>query len=177
MDIEKIQGLVGWVIGVGAAGIISIIIGVISIIRSGKMLPHDLKSADLENKMKETSLADQYEEIADRAAQKASKMQEKFEILEIKLEEFKLQLEEQRKIMASQAETIKVQSERIDAQDIEIGKLKCEKINSDIYIQELIKQIEDASITPINPKDIPTLKNCEEVSKVKKKRENNGNSI
>jgi hypothetical protein len=169
MDIEKIQGLISWVIGVGAAGIISIIVGIISIIRSGRMLPRDLKAVDLENKMKETSLADQYEEIADRAAQKASKMQEKFDVLEIKLEEFKHQLEEQSKIITSQTLTIHMQSERIDAQDIEIEKLKCEKNNSDIYIEELINQIKQASIIPITPKNIPTLKDCSKQNKKLKK--------
>lgn len=168
MDIENIQSLIGWVVGVGIAGIISTIVGVISIIRSGKMLPRDLKSADLENKIRETNLADQYEEIADRAAEKASRMQEKFEVLEVKLDEFKNQLEEQSKIITSQAETIRIQSERIDAQDIEIDKLKCEKNNSDIYIQELINQIEHARIVPVNPKDISSIKNCDKLSRKKK---------
>jgi len=165
VDIGQIQNLVGWVIGVGIAGIISAIIGVISIVRSGKMLPKDLKGADLENKIKETNLADQYEEIADRAAQKVSKMQEKFDFLEIQLEQFKKQLEEQSKIITSQAETIKIQNERIDAQDVEIDKLKCEKSNSDIYIKELINQMEQASITPVNPKNMFVLKDCNKQDK------------
>jgi chromosome condensin MukBEF ATPase and DNA-binding subunit MukB len=167
MDAQT-QNLIGWVIGTLVVGILSAVTGVVAIIRSGKMLSKDLKSADLENKLKETNLADQYEEIADRAAQKASKMQEKFDVLEIKLEEFKMQLEEQSKIITSQTLTIHMQSERIDAQDIEIEKLKCEKNNSDIYIEELINQIKQASIIPVNPKNIPTLKNCDKL--LEKKR-------
>ena len=64
MEITEAQNIIGWLLGVLAVGIISIITGIYSIIRSGKLMPKELKGVDLDNRSKEVSIADQLDELA-----------------------------------------------------------------------------------------------------------------
>lgn len=163
MDIEKIQGLVGWIIGVGVTGLISIIIGVISIIRSGRMLPKDLKSADLSNEQKEADLAKIYKGIAAETAMETIEVNKRLSILEEKVHEQDI-------IIMKQNETIRAQGEKIAAQDKIISILRCKLDNSEKYNKALIEQMQKEKIAPISQINM-NLPNCEEEIKTKKKRE------
>jgi uncharacterized coiled-coil protein SlyX len=167
MDIENIQGLVGWIIGVGITGLISIIIGVISIIRSGKMLPKDLKGADLSNEQKEADLAKIYKGIAAETALETIEVNKRLSILEEKVYTQGITIMEQN-------ETIRIQGEKIAAQDETISILQCKLSNSEQYNQALIEQMKKENVTPLETKSM-NFPDCEEILKNKKKREKNGN--
>jgi uncharacterized coiled-coil protein SlyX len=163
MDVENIQGLVGWIIGVGITGLISIIIGVISIIRSGKMLPKDLKGADLSNEQKEADLAKIYKGIAAETAMETIEVNKRLSILEEKVHDQDI-------IIMKQNETIREQGEKIAAQDEIISILRCKLDNSEKYNKALIEQMQREKIAPISQVNM-ALPDCEEISKAKKKRE------
>ena len=167
MDIENIQGLVGWIIGVGITGLISIIVGIISIIRSGKMLPKDLKGADLSNEQKEADLAKIYKGIAAETALETIEVNKRLSTLEEKVYT-------QGVIIMEQNETIRIQGEKIAAQDEIISILRCKLDNSEKYNQALIEQMKKENVTPIETKSM-NLPDCEEIIKSKKKRVKNGN--
>jgi uncharacterized coiled-coil protein SlyX len=163
VDIGQIQGLVGWIIGVGITGLISIIIGIISIVRSGKMLPKDLKSADLANDQREADIAKIYKGIAAETAMETIEVNKRLSILEERVHNQDI-------IIMEQNETIREQGEKIAAQDEIISILRCKLDNSEKYNKALIEQMQREKMTPISPVNM-NLPDCEEISKVKKKRE------
>ena len=152
MDTSTWQGIVGWIIGIGASSVIAIIVGIISIIRSGKMLPKDLKGADLGNEEKEANLAKTYKMIATEAAQEALEINKRVSVLEE-------QVHKQSVVIMEQAETIRLQGERITAQDEIIETLECKLSNSEEYNRILIEQMQREKITP-TPKINLRLKDC-----------------
>jgi len=162
MDITQVQGLVGWIIGILATSVVSGIIGIISIVRAGKMLPKDLRGADLENRSREVGIADQYEELAERAAQKTIKLQNRLDVYEngqLQLEagqaDLKRQLESQNEVIERQAETIE--------------GLICEINNYKTYTNALIEQIKEAQLIPIDM-DSLDLEDCNGYSLRKNKK-------
>jgi len=166
MDITQVQDVAGWLIGIFATSIVTGIIGVISIIRAGKMLPKDLRGADLDNREKEIDIADKYELLADKAAQKVVRLQERLDDYEANQNKLKLgqvnlqsQIDVQAKTIQSQAVTIEKQEAKIENQDIRIETLTCELSNYKIYTNELINQLKDARIVPIDIEDLD-LKDC-----------------
>lgn len=82
MNPENTQNIIGWVVGLVATSGIAIIIGIINIIKSGTMIKRDVRGADLSNKSKEVSLAEQYETLTNRATQKVLDMQERLDSIE-----------------------------------------------------------------------------------------------
>lgn len=142
MDFTQIQDVIGWVIGLFASSIIAIVVGIISIIKSGRMLPKDLRKADLENKDKEVSIADQLDEIATRAADRALKTQERLDNLEVDYLVLKNRVTEQDQIIREQAKIIKEQSERLKS-------LSDELCNTQAYNSALIKQMHNANMIPV----------------------------
>jgi len=166
MDITQVQDIAGWLIGIFATSIVTGIIGVISIIKAGKMLPRDLRGADLENKGKEIDIADKYELLADKAAQKVIKLQERldnYETNQIKLklgqDNLQRQIDTQAQTIQSQAATIEKQEAKIESQDIRIETLTCEVSNYKIYTNELISQLRNAEIAPVDMGDLD-LEDC-----------------
>lgn len=161
MDIAQWQNLIGWIIGVAAVGVLSLIGSLFAIIRSGKMLPKDLKGADIKNEQDEANLAQTYKAIATEAAQDALSLNQRLSDLEIKVHEQDI-------LIMQQAETIKLQGEQIAAQDEIIAVLQCKLSNSEKYNKKLIEQMQREKITPI-PTVNMYLEDCDKAKGKKKK--------
>lgn len=167
----QIKDIVGWIIGIVLLNISTVIASVIVWVKAIKMMPKEVKGADLNNISKEVSIASQYDELATKAAEKTLKMQERLSKLEEDYEKLNDKVDEQDSIIKEQAQIIKEQSLRLDAQDTkikeqeeEIELLKCELNNAQSYNSALIQQMKDKNIIPIentatNPKDCKKTKN------------------
>lgn len=188
MDTSQAQNLIGWFLGVLGIGVISIITGIYSVIKVSKMIPREVRGADLDNLSKEISIADQFDELATKAADKAIKAQTRVDELEKKYcemeEDFKEQKvllsnlsarsEEQDILIAEQAAVIEEQSKRLDLQDKkiseqeeEINLLHYELSNSNAYNLALIQQMKEQHIIPIEESAV--IKNDYEKSNRKKR--------
>jgi len=185
MDFNEIKNATEWFFALLATSGIALILGLFNIIKSGKMLPRDIKKADLDNKSKEISIADQFNKLATDAAERALKLQEKIDMLEsasVSLQSnftslnsdyalLKDMVEAQETVIGEQAIIIEEQSKRLDLQDAkiieqqeEIETLKCELDNTRQYNEALIKQMRDAHIIPVDVKSI-SQKRCKDNSK------------
>jgi hypothetical protein len=162
MDVTQWQSLIGWIIGIAGVGILSLIGSLVAIIRSGKMLPKDLRGADLKNEQDEANLAKIYKTVATEAAQETLEINKRVSILEE-------QVHNQSIIIMQQAETIKIQGEKIDAQDEIIALLECKLSNSEKYNHALIEQMQKKSITPVSNVNMG-LPDCNQVAKNRRKK-------
>lgn len=183
MDISQAQDLVGWIIGLFASSFIAIAIGIINIVKSGKMLPREVKGADLDNdeknltnEEKRLGLAASYKAIAKQAADEALETNKRLCILEDKVND-------QENVIKGQASIIEEQSKRLDLQDIkikeqeeEIGVLRCELSNARTYNEALIQQMKNSQIIPIDVSMV-SQKNCENIRENKGKGRKNGNKM
>lgn len=176
MDITQVQDFLGWIIGIFATSVVTGIVGIIAIIKSGKMLPKDLRSADLENREKEVDIADKYEILAEKAAQKAIQLQERldsYESIQLKIKKDHSSLESkvnnQEKIMEKQSLIIEQQALKLEAQEVQIASLICELNNYKIYTRELISQLTQAKLVPIDMENLD-LEDCNGKSPSKRKK-------
>jgi hypothetical protein len=172
-----------WINGVLIASLLGNAISIINLIRSTKMLPKDLKGADLDNRTKEISMVEIYDEIATRAAGKVMEfqkmfysLQDRFVILEndnkllkdeqrlLKDEQklLKLKVESQDVIISEQTKTIETQNAQIDKLNIEIDVLVCELNNNKLYNSTLIEQMKKENIIPIDIDTLP-IEDCEKI--------------
>lgn len=184
MDITQVQNLAGWVIGTLIAGILLAAANLIAVIKSGKMLPKDLRGADLNNAEKEKhivgeELANQSKELEIINNLKGMVSQGVQDALNLnkRLLDLETRVQSQEDIINSQAGIIEQQTLRIDEQDRkilqqnikiqeqedEIAILRCELINANSYNAGLKEQMRNNSITPID--DLITKK--EDCSKLK----------
>ena len=162
MDITQIDNLLGWIVGFFITSGATMILSFISIYRAGKLLPKELKGAELDNRMKEADLALKMEGAADRALEKSeimrgrlNSLEDKYCILEDKIKELN--------------EIIVNQSIRITAQELEISTLICELGNSKIYTNALISQMKQSSIIPVEMESLE-VKDCSKLEIPKKTR-------
>jgi hypothetical protein len=183
-------------IAIFATSVISLVLGIISIIRSGRMLPKDIKGAelanegtDLNNKDKEISIAQKYETLADRASDKVIAMQKQlnenteqsiilsgkmsilqtqYEILKEKLENQELIIQQQSLIIEEQSKRIDLQDKKIKEQQEEIALLRCELNKTKVHNSNLRNQIIETGGSPV----APPLIDCEEEAEKKKQEEN-----
>jgi len=198
MDFSEIRDLIGWGIGIFATSLIALIMGIINIVKSGKMLPSELKGADLNNKSKEVSLADQYDILATKAAEKVLKMQERldkidedssimrgnFEAMQEDYEKLKDKVETQDCIIKKQELLIKEQGKRLDMQDNTIDGQKKEietltnKLNeAEKRNSELIKQLQTNGNGVITTPLMEADKKEKPKTTKKKKAVDNGNQV
>jgi hypothetical protein len=154
MDTTQIIELSKWVIGIGFAGIVSTITGIILLIRAGKMLPKDLRGADLNNKEKEADVATKMNDLADRAAEKAVNLQGKLDDLEGKYNSLKVDYDSLK--------------DKVVSQENLINKLQCEIDNYKLYTNALIAQIKENNLNPIEMASLP-LADCTQPIKRKGK--------
>ena len=159
MGIAEVTELFKWVIGIGVLAILSSIASIIGIVRSGRMLPLEVKGAVLDNKEKEVTIADKFEDIANKAADKALKAQGSLDELE-ELMNTKLKILEDK---------IDNQNLKIAEQETEIASLKCEINNYKLYTSALIEQLRIANIIPVEISSLD-LEDCRPVDKLKVKR-------
>lgn len=201
MDITEAKDLIYWIIGILLTSVTAGILGIINVVRAGKLLPKDMKGADLSNKSKEVSIAEQYDELATRAAEKVLKMQERLDKVEGDSEtmelgfvslkkdyaELKEKIDTQAEIIEKQAIIIEEQSKRLDLQEkkikdqqIEIELLKCELENAKAYNDALIEQMKIEKIIPVDLSSVKDIKDCEKIkdkkmTRVTKKERPDGN--
>jgi hypothetical protein len=161
MDIAQLQNIVGWIIGVFAVGILSLAASFFAVLRSGKMLPKDLKGADIKNDQDEANLAKTYKAIATEAAQETLTINQRVSALEE-------QVHDQSIIIMQQSETIRLQGEQIAAQDEIIAVLQCKLNNSEMYNKALIDQMEREHVTPVSSVNM-RLEDCNKAKNKKKK--------
>lgn len=172
---ETTQDLITWIIGALLINIVTLGVSIISWIKSAKMMPKEIKGAELNNISKEISIANQLDELATKAADRTLKTQSRLDKLELDYENLEAKVKEQDEIIRTQNNTIKEQTGRLDMQDKkmkeqedEIEFLKCELKNSKLYNQSLINQMREKNIIPI---DIAVIQ-AEDCEKKKRKKMN-----
>jgi chromosome segregation ATPase len=156
MDTAQIIELSKWVIAIGIGAIVSTITGVILIIKAGKMMPKDLRSADLTNKEKEADVAAKMNDLADKAAEKAVNLQGKLDELEKKYDSLKVDYDSLK--------------EKVVSQENLINKLQCEVNNYKLYTNALIGQIKENNLNPVEMSSLP----IEDCTQPKKRKGHNG---
>ena len=162
MDITQIENLGTWIIVFFLTSGATMILSFISIYRAGKLLPKELKGAELENRTKEIDLAIKMEQAADRAVVKSDAMRARLESIEDKYYELENKVKAQEILIDSQAR-------RITAQENEISSLVCELGNYKIYTNGLISQMKQSNIIPIEMESLD-IKDCDEVEVPKKSK-------
>lgn len=175
---ETTQDLIVWIIGALLINLSTLAISIISWVKSAKMMPKEIKGADLNNISKEISIANQYDELATKAAEKALKLQERLDKIEDDYDSLSEKVDAQDIIIKQQAAIIKEQSARLDAQDTkikeqeeEIENLKCELNNSQLYNYALISQMKEKNIIPVEISSL-NVRDCKKRTKEKKLKEN-----
>jgi hypothetical protein len=161
MDITQAQNIIGWIIGIGASSVIAIIIGIFSIIRSGKMLPKELEGADLKNKQTEVDIAAQMDTMLTSAIAKATEWQTKFDRLDSDARDNKLKLSVVQETYARQEDMIKIQGARIlalealsETQKCEIVTLTVEVTNYSLWTTALVAQLERVNLKPVRMEEV-----------------------
>jgi len=148
--------------GICGGGLTTGAIALINLIKARKMLPKELKAADLDNREKELKIAEQMEGMATRAVEKAigtqdrlDKLESNYDCLEKNYFDLKKEVEDQNIVIEKQGETIAEQGKIIAEQAEVIEELTCDLENNKLYNTMLIKQMEDARMVPIAIETIP----------------------
>ncbi len=160
-ELEITQNLVVWIIGTGIGSVVSIIIGVIAIIRSGKMLPKELEGADLNNKEKDVDIASKMDDLLTNAIAKALDWQAKFDKLDneardntVKLNTVQATADSQGKLLAIQGERILALETLSETQKCEIVELTTEVNNYSLWTNALVAQLERALLKPVRMEEV-----------------------
>jgi len=159
-----------WMITTGITTLSSVILGIITWIKSAKLMPKELTKADLENKKVEISLADQYEELATRTAEKAINLQSRLNKLEEDYSLLQTIIKEQSKVIESQSVRLDNQDKKLKEQDGEIGGLVKELNLAKAYNFALIKQMKKENLIPLDISTVSSEEYKEEVNGSEKKR-------
>ena len=136
--------------------------GIIAIVRSAKFLPKEGKKADLENRSKEISIADQYDDIATKATARATEWQTRLEKLEtdygvlkdqystlsLKVMQQDETIRQQRLTIEEQDKRIALQNVKINEQDELISTLRLDLDSAQEHNLRLISQLQERDITP-----------------------------
>jgi chromosome segregation ATPase len=165
------------------SGISALIISILTWIKSAKLMPKEVKKADLENEIKEATIAEQYQNIITKEIQKSLSYQDRISSLEKEFSDLRSQIfelskkvKEQEDIIAHQTEIIEQQNARLNAQQAQIASQE-ETINTlkndlNISIQyslNLINRMKDSGIVP---EEMPKLSSIpeEQIKKVSKNK-------
>ena len=148
-----------WMITTAITTVSSIVLGIITWLKSAKLMPKELTRADLENKQAELSIVEQYDSLATSATARRIEVQDKFDELEMQYKE----------LQKANREILR----RFDEQKLEFEKQK-EMVESLVkeltlaqaYNHALIQQMCQENITPV---DISTV-SVEEFKENVKKR-------
>jgi hypothetical protein len=138
MTPENVQSVITWIIGSVLLSIVSLIAGIFSVYRSGKILPKEERGMDLDNKIKEAELLDKYKELLNKELETNKDLQQRLD-----------------KVEAAQD----ILDGKIEMQEEDIKRLRCELDNARLYNKALIEQMIRNKIVPIKMKDLP-LKDC-----------------
>ena len=160
---EPTQTLINWVATVFVTSVITIIGSIIMWVKAVKMMPKEAKGLDLDNKGKEASVADQFNDIAIKAAEQAVNLQTKLMKLEGEYTSLKtaheklnekvlsqdLIINEQARMLENNAIRLQEQENKMLEQDEIINELKFDLNVSQQYNSELIAQMKKANIIPL----------------------------
>lgn len=168
------DNLITWIIVGLLTNLSALIAGIIAWIRSAKMMPKEVKGADLSNRSKEVSIADQFDALATKAAERAVQIQTRLSRIEsdydtLKSEHDKLSTKvfEQEKVIREQELTISnqtcrinMQEKKIEDQDEIIATLRYDLDLAQEYNTKLRLQLTEFNIVPLeNPKPKRKTKN------------------
>ena len=177
MDIAQTGEIIKWVIVIGIASILSAVASAIAIIKASKLLPKELKGADLDNISKELSIAEQFDIIATKAANKTIATESRLEDLEAchielkgKIESQDVIISEQTRIILEQNKKIEEQSKKIDAQEVEISALIFELANYKSYTNALVTQMKNSGIIPLEITEVSAEESHQMEEELVKKR-------
>ena len=158
---EDIREIAGWLIGVVLINVVGIVGSIITWIKAAKMMPKEIVASDLdneatalENKAKEISILEQYEERARKVMVKNLKIAERLEKLETDYGMLEKIIEEQSIIMQKQTTLIDTQEATIKEQEIELFSLGKALRIAKAYTVVLIQQMKDENIIPVESLDI-----------------------
>lgn len=134
---ELTKELITWLLVVIGTNLSAVVIAVISWIRAAKMMPKDLAGADLDNKGKEASVADQFNEIALKAAEQAVVLQDRLLRIEGDYNMLKSAHDELARKVVMQDITIKEQARTIDTQTVRLNQQGSKLVEQDELITSL----------------------------------------
>lgn len=145
MDVQGTQELIYWIVGILLTSVTAGILGIINVVRAGKLLPRDMKTADLTNTSKEITVVDQYRDLTERLTERVVKLQDSLEeerslsasklfLLQSQVDkneesyinlnkeyyEIKIKIETQKRIIEEQTTIISEQNKRLDLQERKI---------------------------------------------------------
>jgi len=157
------NGEVNWLLAFILTNFVTIVGAVFAWVRAIKMTPKEVKGAELDNKNKEVSLAEQFNNLAIKAAEQTvfaqsrlEKIEKDYNILKEAHDSLVAKVAEQGIILKDQARTIETQNLRINQQDIKINEqeelIACLRSDLDAsteYNNMLIAQMKERNITPV----------------------------
>ena len=160
---EPTKELITWILVVVVTNLATIATAILSWMRAAKMMPKEVKGADLDNMGKEASVADQFNDIANKAAEQAVNLQTKLLRLEGDYNMLKSAHDELNGKVVAQDLTIKEQARviennniRLNEQEIKmceqdevINELKFDLGVAQQYNSELIVQMRNANLIPL----------------------------
>jgi len=143
-----------WMITTAITTLSSVVLGIITWVKSAKLMPKELTKADLENRKAEVSLADQYEIMATRAAEKAVNMQSRLTKNEEDIASMKAKIQDQSEIIKAQSIRLDAQDKKITDQEAEIFSLGKELNLAKAYNTALISQMKKENLVPLEISEI-----------------------
>lgn len=152
MDVTK--DIVAWIIGIGAASVLSLITGIFAIFRSGKMLPKEIEGADLNNKKTETEILQKMQDMLKNAINDTAEWQNKFDKLDCEARNNRDELNNLKDQTVEQNERILALETISKSQKQEIIELTAEVNNYYLWTNALVKQLEKAEMKPIKMEDV-----------------------
>lgn len=152
MDVTK--DIVAWIIGIGAASVLSLITGIFAIFRSGKMLPKEIEGADLNNKKTETEILQKMQDMLKNAINDTAEWQNKFDKLDDEFRQTRCELENIKEKSLEQNDRIIALEALSKSQKDEIIALTTEVNNYSLWTNALVKQLEIAELKPVKMEDV-----------------------
>lgn len=160
---EPTKELVTWLLLIVATNLSAVILAIMSWVKAAKMIPRDIKAADLDNQAKEGSVADQFNTIAIKAAEQATILQGRllriegdYNILKSAHDELvkkvilqDIALKEQLRTVEAQTARINQQDGKISEQEELISSLRFDLNATTEYNYILIAQMKEKNLVPV----------------------------
>lgn len=160
---EPTQELIKWLVASIGTSFVAIVGAVFVWIRAIKMIPKEVKGAELDNKGKEASVADQFNTIALKAAEQAVTLQARlgriegdYNILKTAHDLLASKVVEQDLALKDQSRTIEAQTLRLNQQGIKlveqeelITSLRFDLDTTNEYNSALIAQMKEKNLVPL----------------------------
>jgi hypothetical protein len=159
--LENAQNVLGWLIGSVATSVISLIAVIITIVKSGIMLPKEIEGADLNNRKTEADILEKMQGILEKSIDKSAEWQIKFDKLDCEARETRDKLEKITEQYDLQDQKLIEQNNRIialeslsESQKKEIIELTAEVNNYYLWTNALVKQLEKAELKPVKMEEV-----------------------